>query len=93
MRKVRKSQVATSRKIFKFFSRMNVKCSEIDMLVHSYSVGLIKLYRLVSQSDLFDTSSGPSNIKTTDEEGSSEPFPPLTTNAICHSTSSSAPLS
>ncbi len=56
---------------------------------------LIMVNRLVSQIDLVvdlvGTSSGPSNIKTTSEEGSmlpscSEHFPPLTTNSICHTT-------
>jgi len=48
-------------------------------------IQLVKVNRLVTQLDLVGTSSGPSNIKTTSEEGSSEHFPPLTTNAICHS--------
>ena len=52
----------------------------------------MKIYRLVSQPDLVGTSSGPSNIKTTSEEGSSMHFPPLTTNGICHTNPSSAPL-
>ena len=47
---------------------------------------------MVSQTDQVGTSSGPSNIKNTSEEGSSEHFPPLTTNAICHSNPSSTLL-
>ena len=37
-----------------------------------------------SQLDLVDKSSVHQNIKTTSEEGRSEHFPPLTTNAIYH---------
>ena len=33
-------------RFLKFFSRMNVKCSEIDMLVYSYSVGRCLITRV-----------------------------------------------
>jgi hypothetical protein len=43
-----------------------------DIIFIRKSIQLIKVNRLVSQLDLVGTSSGPSNIKTTNEEGSSE---------------------